>query len=167
MRDQGVTMVDQWDEGWLTLTEAAARSGYSREALRLRVRRGKLKSSKGNDGTIRVLVSELVTLPPPEAPADDTADDQGDVQVAAIEVLRSTVDDLRSELNATRSALETARSDLLADRGRAERAGAEATAEKARAERAEARLTAVEAALEEARTPLVVRLVRAFRSGRS
>src|SRR4051794_10656258 len=39
---------------WPTLTEAAARSGYTREALRLRVRRGKLRAVKGNDGVTRL-----------------------------------------------------------------------------------------------------------------
>jgi hypothetical protein len=33
--------------GLLTLTEAAARTGYSRDALRQRIRRGKLSTSKG------------------------------------------------------------------------------------------------------------------------
>ena len=45
--------------GWLTLTEAAARTGYSRDALRQRIRRGKLSASKGNDGQLRVQARDL------------------------------------------------------------------------------------------------------------
>src|SRR4051794_34699228 len=72
---------------WPTLTEAAARSGYTREALRLRVRRGKLRAVKGNDGVTRIDPAGLADLPPPELSGDnqgrpedgdqpETADDQ-------------------------------------------------------------------------------------------
>lgn len=151
---------------WLTLSEAAAQTGYSREALRLRVRRGTLRSRKGNDGTVRVDPSELGSLPPLDGSSDVQEDDRGDVQGAAMDVLVSTVADLRTDLEVARSSLESARSDQLLDRGRAERAEAQAAAQMDRAERAEARLEAAERALEEARTPLVIRMIRALRSGK-
>src|SRR3954453_12024747 len=149
--------------GLLTLTEAAARTGYSRDALRQRIRRGKLSASKGNDGQIRVHARDLGDLPP----ADPSVDDQGQVDDAnmdvALDVLRATVDDLRTDLGRTRTALDKALVDRLNDHGRAERAEAQAEADSARAAAAEARLAPAEAALVEARTPLVLRVIRAFR----
>lgn len=147
---------------WLTLTEAAAKTGYSREALRLRVRRGKLKAQKGNDGTIRVDPAELATL----QSSDVSTDDQEDVQDITLDVLAAAMADLRTDLDRTRTALETAQSDRLVDRGRAERAEAEAIAERARAERGEARIAVLEAALDEARIPWLIRVIRAIRGGR-
>lgn len=160
------------DAGWLTLTEAAARSGHSREALRQRVRRGKLRSQKGNDGVLRVHAAELADLPPPEDSSEDNGASLDDRQDAVEAVLRSTMDDLRAtvdnlrtDLERTRTALDKAQADRLDDHGRAERAEAQAAAEAARAETAERRLAAAEAALAEARTPWAVRLVRAIRGG--
>ena len=56
--------------GLLTLTEAAARTGYSRDALRQRIRRGKLSASKGNDGQIRIHARDLGDLPPADLSVD-------------------------------------------------------------------------------------------------
>ena len=44
------------DGSWLTYTEAGQRLGISSEAVRLRLRRGSLKGTRGNDGTPRVWV---------------------------------------------------------------------------------------------------------------
>jgi len=159
---------DPGQSGWLTLTEAARRSGHSREALRQRVRRGRLRSQMGNDGQLRVREQDLADLPP------TSTDDQGDsapaVPETVLDVLRATVDDLRSALNdtrqdleRTRTTLDAAQADRLVDRGRAERAEAQAEAASARAAAAEARLAAAEAALAEARTPWTVRVVRGLR----
>jgi hypothetical protein len=158
------------EPGWLTLTEAASRSGHSREALRQRIRRGRLPSTKDNQGQLRIRPEDLADLPPPDASTDDQVQQESEAEGVALDVLRTTVDDLRTTVNKLEQDLERARLsadkaavDRLADHGRAERAEAQATAEKGRAERAEARATAAEAALVEARTPLVLRLVRALR----
>ena len=145
--------------GLLTLTEAAAKSGYSREALRQRVRRGTLKSTRGNDGQYRIDARDLADLPPPEPTTDDPGRPGDDI----LDTLVGTVADLRAELAAARSALDAAQADRLVDRGRAERAEAEAAAERRRAEAAEARAAGAEAALAEARTPYLVRVIRAIR----
>ncbi|MBA2717517.1 MAG: hypothetical protein H0U51_10775 [Propionibacteriales bacterium] len=147
------------DDQWLTLTDAAARCGYTREALRQRVRRGSLRATKGNDGQLRVQARALADLPPPDMSGVDPGQDDN----ATLDVLASTVADLRTDLERTRTALDTALADRLADHGRAERAEAQATAEATRAVVAEARLAAAEAALAEARLPWVVRLMRAMR----
>src|SRR3954468_17881393 len=82
---------------WPTLTEAAARSGYTREALRLRVRRRKLRAIKGNDGVVRIDPVGLADLPPPDLSGEDdqgrpedgdrpeTTDDQTDVLRSALD----------------------------------------------------------------------------------
>jgi hypothetical protein len=79
----------------LTLTEAAARSGYSREALRQRVRRGSLISQRRNtDGQIVIRVADLADIPPAEPLSTDDCGQPGDAtEVAALAVLRETVDD--------------------------------------------------------------------------
>ena len=148
---------------WLTLTEAAARTGYTREALRQRVRRETLPATKGNDGVVRVHLRDLADLPPPgESTADHGQAD--DVTTAvALDALVATVADLRADLARTRIALDMASADRLADHGRAVRADAVAAAEAKRADVAEAKLTAAEAALAEARTPWTLRIVRAWR----
>lgn len=45
-----MTVDDHFERPWPTLTDAAASTGYTREALRQRVLRGKLKAMRGNDG---------------------------------------------------------------------------------------------------------------------
>jgi regulator of protease activity HflC (stomatin/prohibitin superfamily) len=114
---------------WLTLTEAATRTGHSRESLRQRVRRGSLPATKGNDGMVRVNVRDLADLPPPDVSTDDHPQPSGGDHVrpgdtstdATLAALVATMDDLR-----------TARADHLADRGRAEAAEARAAAAEAR-----------------------------------
>lgn len=154
MADRG-----QPPDEWLTLTEAAARTGHTREALRQRVRRETLPATKGNDGVVRVHLRNLADLPPP----DESMVDHGQADDVALDVLIATVADLRADLGRTRTALDTAVTDRLADHGRAVRADVLAVAEARRADAAEAKLTAAEAALAEARTPWAVRIIRAWR----
>ena len=154
----------QSPDGWMTLTEAAARTGHTREALRQRVRRDTLPHTKGNDGVLRVHIRDLADLAPPD---ESTADPGhlGDAALgAALDTLAATVADLRADLVHARSALDTALVDRLADHGRAERAEERAKAEADRAAVAEARLTRAEADLAELRTPWMVRIIRAWRS---
>ena len=148
--------------GLLTLTEAAARSGHSREALRQRVRRGTLRAIRGNDKQYRIDIRDLDDLPPPE-PA--SPDDPGQVPDDALDSLAGTVADLRAELTAARIALDAMQAERLTDRGRAERAESQAAGEERRADAAEARANRAETALAEARTPYLIRVIRAFRGG--
>ncbi len=161
MDDQGRPGDGSW---WLTLTEAAGRTGYSRDALRQRIRRGKLSANKGNDGQLRVQARDIGDLPPADLSVDDQEQADNASMDVALNVLRATLDDLRTDLVRTRTALDKALVDRLTDHGRAERAEAQAAADSARAAVAEARLAAAEAALVETRTPLVLRVIRAFRS---
>lgn len=151
-------------DGMLTLTDAAAHTGYSREALRQRVKRGSLLAIKGNDGMLRVHRRDLADLPPP----DETADDQGQADSAtadaALAILVATMADLRVDLERTRSTLNAAWVDRMVDHERAVRAEEKAKAEAARATAAETRLAAAEAALAEARMPWAVRVISAWRN---
>ena len=155
-------------DGMLTLTEAAAHTGYTREALRQRIRRGSPAANKGNDGMLRIHRRDLDDLPPPDQSTDDQEDNQGQAGEAAVDaalaVLTATVVDLRADLIRMRTTLDTAQADRLVDHGRAAKAEAHAAAEAARATTAEARLAKVEAALAEARTPWAIRVIGAWRS---
>ncbi len=155
----------QSPDRWLTLTEAAARTGHTREALRQRVRRETLPATKGNDGVVRVHLRNLADLPSPDESTADHGQLDGSATSVVLDALIATVDDLRADLGRTRTALDTAVADRLADRGQATWAEALAAAEARRADVAETRLTAAEAALAEARTPWAVRIIKAWRRG--
>jgi hypothetical protein len=163
----------------LTLTEAAALSGYSREALRLRVRRGRLPAVRGNDGLVRVKASDLTDLPPvtsddPEDTPAVTPDDREDAWLEAqgqrAKATRARIDRARIELAGLRDRLEkerevsAERATQLAVMEAKHQAAVEAqrVATEAR-ERAEARLAVIEEELREARRPLWERLVLAIR----
>lgn len=137
--------------GLLTLTEAAARTGYSRDALRQRIRRGKLNASKGNDGQIRVHARDLGDLPPAELSVDDQGQVDDTSLVVALDVLRATVDDLRTDLERTRTALDNALVDRMNDHGRAERTEARLAAAEASTKAAEEALEDLRESREEAR----------------
>jgi len=158
-------------DAWMTLREAAARTGHTKDAIRQRVRRRSLAATKGNDGVVRVSARDLTDLPPPDASLDATPnatiDDHGrptaDAMAATLDGLRTTLDRTLDDLGHTRSALDAARADHLVAHGRAERAEAEAAACRARADAAEERVASVELALTEARTPWAVKVIRAVR----
>ena len=92
---------------WFSLREAAAVLGCSYEAVRQRVKRGTLRSRKGNDGLLRVLVeTDLVQGDTPSthhkvsAPTDTSpkADTQGDtrnlVDLLAVLINRVQIDQI-------------------------------------------------------------------------
>ena len=149
---------------WLTLTEAATRTGHTREAIRQRVRRDTLPHTKGNDGIVRVHVRDLADLPPPDESMYNHGQQENATMVVALNVLVSTVADLRVDLARMRTALDATHAEHLDNHGRAERAEARAVAAATQAALAETRLAVIEAALAEARTPWAVRLIRAWRS---
>jgi hypothetical protein len=78
----------------LTLAEAAEVLGVSKDGVRMRVRRGTLRSEKGEDGLVYVFLDAT-------AHATTTAEPQREVEVSRelIEALREQVEDLRSRLD--------------------------------------------------------------------
>ena len=131
-------------DGWLTLTEAAARTGHTREAIRQRIRRGSLRAVKDNSGVLRIGARDLADLPPLDATTDDQGDANDTATDAALAVLVATVADLRADLGQTRTALDAA----LTDRGRSEQEREEA---RVRAASAEGEAKTLREALVEAR----------------
>jgi chromosome segregation ATPase len=133
-----------------TLTEAARLTGLSTEALRLRIRRGKLLAEKGNDG-LRVFLTSadieaiVAGQERQQIPTDRTQSPN------AIKALEDAIGLLREQFGQDRTALETAVLNL---KERAERAETQATVEQARADRAEVEREAARAeiAVERART---------------
>lgn len=107
------------DQSLYLLTEAAERTGLTVEALRQRVKRGKLDAVKGNDGMLRV---RLTT-------ADLEAIDRSSTSQSALGLTGQPVNDDRL-MKALQDAAE-ARGEAIALRERAEMA-------EARADRAEA-----------------------------
>ena len=153
----------QDDPGLLTLTEAAARSGHTRIALRQRVRRGSLPATKGNDGVVRLRTADVDGMPPPDVAGGDHDQPEVEAVGVALAVLRSTVNELRDDRDRMRTALDEARDELAAERLRAALAEERMVAATARTTVAEARLAAAEATLAEARVPLVLRVIAALR----
>ena len=100
---------------WFSLREAAAVLGCSYEAVRQRVKRGTLRSRKGNDGLLRVLVeTDLVQGDTPSthhkvsAPTDTSpkADTQGDTR-ELVDLLARLIN--RVEVDQTARAAEVER----------------------------------------------------------
>src|SRR5215217_2558945 len=80
------------------LSEAAERSGATVEAIRQRIRRGTLHAIKGNDGRVRVKLTDadiaaLTAARPSERPSG-----QPDEDSSAIKVLEVYVNALREDL---------------------------------------------------------------------
>jgi hypothetical protein len=83
------------DLPWLTLTEAAERTGQNRETLRSKVRRGLLNSRRGNSGQMLVQLPGNDTAPTgPTGAATDP--DQGITEL--LTELREEITELRERL---------------------------------------------------------------------
>ena len=83
------------DQDRVSLAEAAEILGVSKDGVRMRVRRGTLRSVKGEDGRVYVFRGDLDAdqdKPEPEARVEGSA-------AELIEVLREQVEDLRSRLD--------------------------------------------------------------------
>ena len=135
----GTGMTDE--PSWLTLSEAAERSGLNREAIRARARRGLIVSRKSNSGEV------LVQMPAGLVAGDGqgmTGKLAGDYTVVA---------DLQAEVLELKVALA---------RSEAERDAAKATA---MAEKMATRevVDLLKTQLAEARKPMLVRLLEALR----
>jgi hypothetical protein len=91
------------EPSWLTLSEAASRSGLHKEALRARAKRGHLPSRRGNLGQV------LVQLPPDLLDfAHSIAHDGAQAQ---LEHLADVVRDLEQELSEVRERLVKAEAE--------------------------------------------------------
>ncbi len=101
---------------WLTLSEAAERTGHDREALRSRARRGHIPKRVGNRG------EWLVQVPADLETVDDRGGDQGLDRGATVEAttLRAVVADLTAEVGELR--VQLARAEAERDAARTEAA---------------------------------------------
>ncbi len=157
------------DQSIYLLTEAAERTGLTVDALRKRIRRGKLETVKGNDGLVRVRLTsaDMDALRLAEGQTGQPKPSQPDERDRTIAALEAERDAARLAAAKAEGESGTLREQVEAERGRANRAEAEAAAERGRAaqaerEREEARIRAAAAegeakglrlALEEARRP--------------
>ena len=150
-------------DGLHTLAEAAAMTGQTVDALRKKVRRGKLEAIRGNDGLVRVRLTEADVA---SLRRDRVPDAGQPVAVSAEE--RLAISELRASLRMLEEGREQAAQALDRERQRAERAETErdaaraeataarerATAAEVRAATVEGRLAGLQEALAEARKPI-------------
>jgi hypothetical protein len=61
------------DAAWLSVDAAALRLGLSRDAVRKRIKRGSLEARRGNDASVRVLVTSATPAAPVQAAAADAS----------------------------------------------------------------------------------------------
>ena len=171
------------------LGEAARLSGLSTEAIRLRIRRGTLTSTKANDGRLLVRVADLGELAPGRPTASDrvrpVSTDRATLdasrlleRVEALEIERETIRELllaEREAHAAELLVQAERhgrelAEVRERAGKAEAevqaAGRERQAAEAARDRAERRQDAAEAELRDLRRPLWERVVRAIRQPR-
>lgn len=78
----------------VTLSEAAEILGTSKDAVRMRVRRGTLRSDKGEDGRVYVYLD-----PTADTVHHEPEVEGGDAARELVEVLRAQVEDLRGRLD--------------------------------------------------------------------
>jgi chromosome segregation ATPase len=152
------------------LTEAAERTGLTVDALRKRVKRGRLQTVKGNDGLVRVRLTaaDMASLRPAEVQPAASHPEEKNRRDSALEAevaaLRQRLDQLQAEREEARIRAAHAEGEAAALReavareiGRAEQAEEAHLAASERAAAAEAALADVREALEEARRPFWAR----------
>ena len=102
-------MSDQ--QGFYTLAEASQLTGLSTEALRLRIKRGKLLAERGNDGhpRVRLTSADLEDFRRKLDQQKPTLTRQDSNNANAIKVLETAVDALREQAGRERAALEAER----------------------------------------------------------
>ncbi len=90
----------------LTMVEAAQVLGISKDGVRMRVRRGTLRSEKGEDGRVHVfVVPDRHTVPPGDPDPAEAAPPSREL----VEEMRGRIEDLREQLAAEREAHREAR----------------------------------------------------------
>jgi excisionase family DNA binding protein len=118
---------------WLTVGEAARVLGVSDEAVRQKAKRRTLRSMKGNDGRLRVLIDTSATQ---DRPTDDRPKST-QYNTGEINVLQAYVNALKQQLEQQRADHQTEQARLI---GEINRATAEADRRDADAERFRAEL---------------------------
>jgi hypothetical protein len=136
---------------WLRPDEAASRLGTTVEAVRSRIRRGSLRSQRGNDGRIRILVN---ATGPDQTPTSDnrSATDRDD----ADDWLRTERSEALIEADHWRSVAEDERTGRV-------RAEAELAAARTMLDQERTRADRIEAALLETRKPWLARVLEGLR----
>lgn len=128
---------------WLSLTEAARRLDTTPDALRQRVRRGRMHASRGNDSWLRVWVpagveTERSNRTPAEHPGRLTSDRPNEMS-GQFKALQALVDVLREQLRTAeqREAAERTRAEAAEERERAAQVDRIVALETARAQAAD------------------------------
>ena len=153
------------------LPEAAKLTGLTVDALRKRASRGKLEHVKGNDGTVRVRLTaaalDAIHREAPSRSPDMSGLAELHERAAKAEgeaaVLRESLSRVQMQADASAATAEVRLEALNVALVQTAITEERTAAAVARAAAAEARLAAVETALAEARTPWMVRIVRAWR----
>jgi hypothetical protein len=107
---------------WLSISEAAERSGRKIDAMRALVRRGRVPRRKGNNGAWLVQLPEALTQPDQDGALDAASDSDLDAELS---LLREQVTELRLTLTRTEGELTTVRSVAEAKAAASERLLAE------------------------------------------
>src|SRR3954453_3783492 len=90
------------EEPWLSLSEAAQRSGLAREAIRAKARRGHIPARKGNNGQILVQLPAVLLAGAGQGEAGSQADLLADL-LAEVAELREQVARTEAERDAAES----------------------------------------------------------------
>ena len=93
------------EEPWLSLSEAAQRSGLAREAIRAKARRGRIPARKGNNGQILVQLPAVLLAGAGQGEAGAQADLLADL-LAEVAELREQVARTEAERDAAESVAE-------------------------------------------------------------
>jgi hypothetical protein len=111
------------DDGpWLTISEAAERTGKKIDAMRALVRRGRLPRKKGNRGEWLVQLPETLTQAALDAASDSDLDPVLDSDLGSeLTALREQVTELRLTLARAEGELATARAVAEANAAAADR----------------------------------------------
>ena len=110
-----------------TLNQAAEATGLTVDALRQRIKRGKLRSFRGNDGRVmlRLDATELDALKP--GPSDQPATSQLHSRLGEVSTLRDALDRERERVDQQQTELVELRAELATRQARLEHVKAELT----------------------------------------
>ena len=153
------------DAPWLTLAEAAERSGRHIDAIRTMARRGKLERRKGNAGQWLVRLSPDALLAAHDRGGDAVSDTRADAGLAEVVAeLKEEVTELRVALARSEAGHNAALAQVRAE-GETRAAKAEAELEASRTMLGQERVRGdrLEAALAEARRPWLAKVIEGLR----